>query len=290
MKQMLAIALATVVFGTGFSSDDAAYKAKILEWRKAQEADLKKNDGWLSVAGLFWLSEGENTIGHGDGARVKLPAVVGPDQAGSFELAADHVTLVASANAIFESNGAPVSTREMKPDSDRVTIGTVSLMVIRRGARVGVRMFDPLSEAHKQFKGMKWMPVNPKYCIQAKFVPYDQPVTLQITNVLGDTAPVPSPGYVTFTLEGQQCRLEAQAQGSGLFFDFSDATSGKTTYPAGRFLDAPGPVNGTVTLDFNQATNPPCAWTAYATCPLAPAANRLTVAIKAGELVHHPRE
>ena len=133
MKQMLAIALATVVFGTGFSSDDAAYKAKILEWRKAQEADLKKNDGWLSVAGLFWLSEGENTIGHGDGARVKLPAVVGPDQAGSFELAADHVTLVASANAIFVCSNAfsvRVSTFSLPATSVVKTFSSADLWLI----------------------------------------------------------------------------------------------------------------------------------------------------------------
>jgi uncharacterized protein (DUF1684 family) len=110
---------------------------------------------------------------------------------------------------------------------------------------------------------------------------------LQITNVLGDTTPVPSPGYVTFTIGGKECRLEAQSEASGLFFNFSDTTSGKSTYPAGRFLDAPPPVNGTMTLDFNQATNPPCAWTAYATCPLPPAANHLSVAIRAGELAHH---
>jgi uncharacterized protein (DUF1684 family) len=93
---------------------------------------------------------------------------------------------------------------------------------------------------------------------------------------------------VVFTVNGQSCRLEAQSSGSGLFFNFRDRTSGDTTYPAGRFLDAPKPQNGKVTLDFNQAVNPPCAFTAFATCPLPPHENQLAVRIPAGELTHHP--
>jgi len=121
-------------------------------------------------------------------------------------------------------------------------------------------------------------------------VPYDPPKSVGITNVIGDTAPVSIVGFVEFTMDGKTCRLDAQGAGAGLFINFRDLTSGDSTYPAGRFLDTGRPVNGEVELDFNRATNPPCAFTAFATCPLPPRQNYLEVGIPAGEKTHHPAE
>jgi len=281
MKQVLAFACALALCVGASASDDGGYKSKVLDWRKAQETDLKKPDGWLAVAGLFWLSEGENSVGTSDDCKVKLPARLSNKSIGPFVLSNGQVTDPKHELEGLSAPGKPAV------GFDTMTMDDVTLKVIKRGSRVGIRMIDPESKARHDFKGMKWMPVNAKYCIQAKFIPNDQPTELQITNVLGDTNPVSSPGYVTFTIDGQECRLNAEPNGNGLFFNFADATSGKSTYPAGRFLYTDAPVNGMVTLDFNEAMNPPCAWTAYATCPLPPAGNRLTVAIKAGELVHH---
>jgi uncharacterized protein (DUF1684 family) len=110
---------------------------------------------------------------------------------------------------------------------------------------------------------------------------------LPITNILGDTELSPNPGYVEFKIAGKTHRLEAIDAGDELFFNFKDLTNGAKTYGAGRFLYAKAPKNGQVTLDFNQAVNPPCAYTAFATCPLPPKANYLQVAIEAGELKTH---
>ena len=107
---------------------------------------------------------------------------------------------------------------------------------------------------------------------------------IPIADVLGETTPTPSPGYVTFTLRGKEYRLEPVTEDNLLFFMFRDLTSGKQTYPAGRFLYADLPRDGKVALDFNRAHNPPCAYTAYATCPLPPQQNSLAVRIEAGEL------
>jgi uncharacterized protein (DUF1684 family) len=108
-----------------------------------------------------------------------------------------------------------------------------------------------------------------------------------ITNVLGQVDPVVNPGYVTFTLGGKPCRLEAEDQGGGFFFNFHDLTSGTETYGAGRFLNTPGAENGKVVLDFNRAINPPCGYTEFATCPLPPSMNYLQVAVRAGEKKFH---
>jgi uncharacterized protein (DUF1684 family) len=106
-----------------------------------------------------------------------------------------------------------------------------------------------------------------------------------VPDVLGNLEESPSPGTLVFTLEGRECRLTpVGGPGEELFIVFADATSGGETYGGGRFLSADPPrPDGTVVLDFNLATNPPCAFTPYATCPLPPQGNTLPVAVRAGE-------
>lgn len=248
--------------------DDKTYREQQAAWRKQQEAELRKDNGWLALAGLSWLKEGENTV----------PALA---DAGVFLLRAGKVELRA----------ADGSVRVLKPDTsgapDRVTLGSRTFFILQRGKRTGIRLYDTESPTRKAFTGQLWYPVDSTYRIEATFHPYTPAKQLAITNVLGDTQPVPSPGYVTFTVGGKPCRLEAQGTPTGLFFNFRDLTSGKTTYPAGRFLETEKPEGGKVILDFNQAVNPPCAFTAFATCPLAPVANYLKVPIPAGEKLPH---
>jgi uncharacterized protein (DUF1684 family) len=97
-----------------------------------------------------------------------------------------------------------------------------------------------------------------------------------------------SPGRVEFEIGGETFSLtvfNGSAPGS-LFVLFTDATSGLTTYAANRSLFlAPPAADGAVELDFNRATNLPCTYTEFATCPLPPAGNRLAVAVEAGEQI-----
>ncbi len=105
-------------------------------------------------------------------------------------------------------------------------------------------------------------------------------------NVLGQTVTMPCPGRAEFMLEGRLLHLDGaleEPDAAELFFIFRDATTGKETYGAGRFLYAELPKDGRIVLDFNKAYNPPCAFTPYATCPLPPPQNRLGVPIEAGE-------
>lgn len=284
---VLPIASATTIWTSETTKE---YVERIAKWRKEQEADLLKPEGFLSVAGLFWLKDGINTIGSDPSSSIVLPHGSAPAKVGTLSLIANHVLFTAAGGANPTIGGEVTQSKDLAMDKDRVVTGSVTFMVIRRGSRTGVRLFDPNCKGRREFTGQKWFPVNPKYLVHAKYTAYDTPKSLPITNVLGDTSMVSNPGYVTFTVDGKECHLEAQAQGDGFFFNFKDLTSGNTTYPAGRFLDAPRPVNGEVTLDFNQATNPPCAFTSFATCPLPPRANFMTVAILAGEKTHHPVE
>lgn len=272
-----------------------SYEKEIQTWRMQQEAQLKSDDGWLTVVGLFWLKEGANGFGTDPSSDITLPEASAPARAGVFEFHKGKVTLRVAEGVTIKSQGRDVIEMEMKPDTsgkpDVISINDVAMHIIERGARYGVRVKDKNSRQRREFTGLKWFPVQESYHIAAKFVAYDKPRDVPIPNVLGDIVNMPSPGYVIFNLAGREHRLEPVMSGSDqLFFIFSDSTTGKATYPAGRFLYTDLPKEGIVRLDFNKAVNPPCAFTDFATCPLPPPQNRLKVAIEAGEKAYHAKE
>ncbi len=276
------------ILTTSIQDNPALYKAEVLKWRQEQEDGLKGEEGWLTVVGLCWLEQGGTPFTYSDSGVLTLPATTKDGSVGIFTRQGDKVSVRVLKPDVVKVGGKSVPQADLDGTST-VTVGTYSMVVIQRGTRVGIRVFDSNSKALQEFKGRRWYAIDPAMKIQAKFVAHDPPRTMPITNVLGDTSPVPNPGYVEFTLGGKTCRLEAEDEGGSLFFNFKDKTSGKSTYPAGRFLYAPKPTDGIVTLDFNRAVNPPCAFTAYATCPLPSSENTLDVEVKAGELTHHPK-
>jgi uncharacterized protein len=264
-----------------------SYRDRIEQWRAQHEAGLKADNGWLSVAGLFWLKEGANTAGSGQSNDIVLPR--GPVKAGVFEFRGRMTAFRPAPGVRALVNGKPAgSAVQLKPDTDdapdQVRLDGLTMFVIQRGDRYGVRLKDPASQQRREFRGLHWFPVKESYRVTAKFVRYAKPKMIPITNILGQTEPEASPGYVTFSLNGRALRLEPVSEDGDLFFIFRDLTAGQETYPAGRFLYSDLPKNGEVELDFNKAENPPCAFTPYATCPLPPRQNRLDVRIEAGEL------
>lgn len=266
---------------------DTPYRTEIERWRAQHEAELKADDGWLAVAGLFWLKHGSNGAGSGASNDIVLPR--GPARLGAFEFRDGNTTFRAQRGITALVNGKPAgSIAELKSDSegqpDQLQVDGMTMFVIHRGNRYGIRLRDPDSKLRKKFTGLRWFPVAESQRVTASFVPYAQPKMIPITNVLGQTEPEPSPGFVQFTLQGQSLRLEPVLEDGRLFFIFRDLTAGKETYPAGRFLYADAAKDGHVELDFNKAENPPCAFTPFATCPLPPKQNRLPIQVEAGEL------
>jgi len=273
---------------------DAPYRADIEKWRQQREARLKAEDGWLAVAGLFWLKEGPNHFGSNPGNAITLPAGTAAPQAGTFELRQGKVTVRVDPHASVTAAGKPVTTMEVRSDNpgppDVLKLGRLSLQVIERGGRYGIRLRDPEAETRRHFAGLRWFPVREDLRVEARFVRWPAPRTIPIPNVLGQVNDLPSPGYAEFMVGGRSLRLEPviEEPGAGeLFYIFRDQTAGKETYPAGRFLYSPMPKDGAVVLDFNKAYSPPCAFTAYATCPLPPPQNRLPVRLEAGEKDPH---
>jgi uncharacterized protein (DUF1684 family) len=288
LPAVLLIAACTIVTLTA-RADSPNYAADVEAWRVKREARLKADGGWLTVAGLFWLKEGANRFGSGKDNDVVLPSPA-PERAGVFEFQAGKVKLRLEAGVPASIDGKLVTTADMRPDTsgspDVLALGPLTMHVIERGGRFGIRLKDNDSPARKAFKGLEWFPVSEQYRVTARFVPYDPPRKITIPNVLGDASEMPSPGYAAFSLGGKELRLDPvleDAASDELFFIFRDETSGRGTYGGGRFLYTEKPKDGSVVLDFNKAYSPPCAFTQYATCPLPPKQNRLGVRIEAGE-------
>ena len=286
------MAAAAVAPPASVVAPDPAYRAQIQKWREEREARLKGDGGWLQVAGLFWLKEGANAFGTDAKSAIVLPAGSAPAHAGVFELQQGTVTVRLEPGVEASADGKPVQTLALRPDvpgpPDVLKLGPrLSLHVIERGGKLGIRMKDKESPLLREFTGLKWFPVREEYRVRARFVPYTPPKKVPVPNILGQVEELPSPGYAAFQIGGHEVRLDPVLEEPGateLFFIFRDETAKKETYPAGRFLYSAMPKDGAVELDFNKAYSPPCAFTPYATCPLPPRQNRLPVRIEAGEL------
>jgi len=293
-KATAQIAWATVLcamaalIGTAAPIADPAYRASVEKWRQAYEADLRSDRGWLSVSGLFWLHEGQNTFGSGPLNDIVLPAPA-PASAGSFEFHSGRTTAHVNSGVAATINGKRVESAEMRPDSgaDQLVLGDLTLYVHSSGERFTIRLRDKNSPLRKEFTGTHWFPVDESYRVVGKFVPYDSPRPIEIQNVMGDTLKDTMLGYVVFRLAGRDLRLDADASSGEIEFVFRDLTSGHETYAASRFLDTKIEPDGKVVLDFNEAYNPPCAYNPFTTCPLPPPQNRLDVRVVAGEKTYH---
>ncbi len=270
----------------------AADSPELAHLKKDLATDVTAPNSWLALVALQWFADGDTTVGSAPGNKLQLAHL--PAHAFTIRQSKGQTTLLAPATGFdpcLALNGKPATPQPLQNDSTGKSVLTckgVQATVIKRGDRLYLRVADAENPARVHFAGFRWYPENRAYRVTAKWVPYNPPHDLHMRNVLGDTLPMPTPGYAEFQINGKPYRLEPTAGGDHLFFVFRDATSRSETYAAGRFLQTPLPDHGTsapgtVVLDFNQAYNPPCAFTIYATCPLPPRQNRLEATIPAGE-------
>ena len=271
--------------------DESGYKKEIEKWQSERLATLTKQDGWLTLIGLYWLKDGENKFGSGAANPILLPKDRAPIFAGSLWLENGRVRMTAYPAFEITANGSPVTALDLRDDTEAggptvLRFGTLLMNIIKRGDRVGVRVKDTDSRTRREFKGLEYYPVDPKWRIEARFEPYQPPKIIPITNVLSMTDDETSPGALVFEVEGTTYRIDPilEKGETDLFVIISDGTTGKETYGAGRYLYVSPPnKDGKVVIDFNKAYSPPCAFSNYATCPLPPPQNRLTFRIQAGE-------
>jgi uncharacterized protein (DUF1684 family) len=269
--------------------DPAAYRKEVETWRQERLKSLKREDGWLTLVGLYWLKPGENRFGSDPGNPVILPKGKAPAVAGTLTVEGDAVRLAVQPGVAVTADGKPATPgMTVSPDAGGkptiLQLGSLNFYLIKRGDRLGVRIKDKASPMLVNFKGLDEYPIQPEWRVVARFEPYKDK-KIPIANIIGQVEDNPSPGAVVFERQGKTYRIDALEGGpeGGLFLVFGDQTNGKETYGAGRFLDTDPPKDGKVIVDFNTAYNPPCAFTAFATCPLPPAENKLALRVEAGE-------
>lgn len=270
---------------------DPEYIKEINAWSQRREENLKKPTGWLNLAGLYWLKEGENRFGSANDNDLVFPAGKADPHMGSLFLKDSIVSIKINTGVKILVNDEEKKEAVLKSDADEDTdilsYNSLRWNIIKRGERYGVRLRDLESEHVKNFAGIDNFPVKESWKIKAKYIPYNPPKRIEIPTVLGTIEEDEAPGYLSFTIEGKEYKLDPTKSGDEFFIIFADMTNGEDTYGAGRFLYSKGPDStGYVTLDFNKAYNPPCAFSRYATCPLPPEQNRLHVRIEAGELAY----
>ncbi len=269
----------------------SSYIESIQQIRKERDQQMVANRrNWLSLCGLFWLEEGDNSFGSSETDQVTLPGLAGA-RCGVLRIEHGKAALVeVNVDGIKLNGGAPelrALRKDVDGDPDVIEYGNYSMMILQRGENLLLRVWDADSPNVKEFKGMKYYPVDPRYRITAKYIPYDPPRIVKTLNAIGNEFETEFCGAAHFLLNGVDCSLDAQADEDELLFNFTDETHVDTTYPGGRYVIAVKPENGEVLLDFNKAVNWPCAYTSYATCPVPPPQNRLPVRIEAGELKYH---
>ena len=268
--------------------DLAQYEIDTLQWRVERVQNLKGPGGFLNLAGLFWLSPGTTTIGSASDNDIVFP-MAAADYVGELRISDQGVMLVVANNVDVRVDNQPVQSVLVADDTTHamvtVTHASIAWTIIKRDSRFALRLRDYEHPAIAAFPPIEYYPINSALRVSAELHRFAEPKILKVETVIEGLGWQPeSPGVVVFELQNQEYQLEAYASGDELFFVFGDRTSGRETYPAGRFLYAELPADGELTvLDFNRAYNPPCAFNDFATCPVAAPQNRLAIRIEAGE-------
>ena len=262
--------------------DRSTFAADWAAWHQRHEKLRTHPHGFLAITGRHWLTPEPQRF---------------DDAPGAWSAADDSVTVTLDDGEELAVDGEPVhGTYQFAPIPERGQVnaiaGDAAIEIARRGGHMIVRPRHPSHPTRTGYAGTEAYAPDPRWVIQARYLPYDEPRDVTVGAVVEGLQHVyETPGEIEFAVDGQNLRLIAfnGYKPGSLGVLFTDATSGVTTYPANRSLEVAAPAaDGMVILDFNHAVNLPCAYTEFATCPLPPAGNHLPVAVEAGEKL--PRE
>jgi len=291
----LALMLASTLLLPGLSREGGAEDAAWSQWRQERLRRLRAPVGWLSLAGLFWLREGENTLGGGEDClhRLRWPDL--PPLLGTLRRTGKQVVWIPApqldppaslGDQPIPAKGAVLSS-DATPDPVPVLWGDWQILLIERGGAPALRIWNRKHPRIQELKEIPCWPRQDAFRVKAHFVPFPQgPREMEIGSVIGTTNREAALGTLHFKLNGQDCELTPLGPPEAFELIFSDPTNGKESYAGGRFLQVPPPdAQGNLWLDFNRATNPPCHFSSFATCPIPMEENHLKVAVTAGEKV-----
>lgn len=294
---LLPVLLASLSFAASPPQSNDDWLKETETWRENRERQLRSADGWLAVTGLHWLETGTVRFGSAPDCEIRLSADSSPALAGTLTVVNGLVLFSAAPAATLNLNGKPSASGTLsledaaaEADSpDRLAIGSSTLQLLRRSGRLAVRTRDSSSPRIQSFPGERWFPPAPAWRLSGRFIPAAPETPLELKNVRGNSIRQELAGVIEFEYHGQTFQLQAVTDqpGSALII-FRDQTSGQQTWPGGRFLSVKIPADNTpLLIDFNRASNPPCAYNPHTLCPLPPKANQLPVPVTAGALQPH---
>jgi len=292
ISRILVITVITGLFSCQSGKEkfnEADYIKSVKEWQLKRFESLKSETGWLNLVGLHWLKEGENPFGSNEANNIIFPENA-PEFIGSISLYKNDLSITINDDVEVFINDSLLKEHNIYSDADENTtsfkMGTFRWYIIKRGDRYGIRLRDLESPLVKQITEIPSFPIDSKWRVEAKFEKFATTKDIAIPNVLGEIEYEKCYGELKFSINGNEYSLLPLGDGieGGFFVIFGDGTSAEETYGAGRFLSVEKPNEDGITyIDFNKATNPPCAFTDFATCPLPPKDNIINVRILAGE-------
>ncbi len=277
--------------------DEEVWRSEVESWHSERIDELQQYDGWLSLAGFFWLKEGRESFGGSSDSdhHFDLEREI-PGRLGWLEVDEEFVYLEADPDVELLADGEPVESRTLvfspeMEDPVEMEWGDYYWYIIERSGEYAIRLRDKQHPRIAAFEGIDRYPVSADWRVTAEFKPFDEPVILTIPNYIGEPSQESILGVLEFDIGGDTHHLYPVADNleERFFLIFADQTNGSTTYSAGRFVYTDPPdENNRVIIDFNRSYNPPCVFSEYATCPLPPPENRLPVKITAGEFDYEP--
>jgi len=263
--------------------------------------DRSETEGWLKTSPISYLAT-IMRVDFGDRASMTVGSAPGNDvRIEDAGVRPRHIRVTVVGDS-FRVERLDRKARFMVKDSVAMTRATLPPGGIKVG-RFSLRLshqrfpaiivFDPQSPRYKLYKGMRFYPPDLSYHVVAALTPNAHPDTTIILSTRGNRRRAVRVGWFDFTIDGAPCRLEARRllePGVGekdVSLFFTDATTGKETYGVGRYLDPEPQPDGRYVLDFNMCYDPACAYSEHYNCPIPPKENRLTVAIRAGQMDAH---
>jgi uncharacterized protein (DUF1684 family) len=267
--------------------DRSDYLSSIEQWQQERLDGLKAKDGWLNLAGIYWLKEGAQTIGSDPSNDHVFPEKA-PAFIASLTLKGNKAHIKVNDDIELYHNNKLVKELDLEPDTSGnplyITHGDFAWYIMKRHHSLAIRLRDFKNPAIDALDQIPSYPINPDYVVEARLHKFDEVRTISVPTPFKDyTQDYRCPGELEFRLKGNKLKLLPFKSGEGYFLIISDETTAMGTYGGGRFMYAYPDSAGRIILDFNKAYNPPCAITPFAACPMPPPENHLPIKLEAGE-------
>lgn len=265
----------------------ATYESDLEQFYQERLHSLTHETGWMRLAGMYWLENGDNTFGSDPTNDVVFPDGFIPNVAGKFIVNGDIVSMEVESGVDITVEGDTTQKAVIFENGTEIKVnhGSLEWIVIKRGDLVGIRLYNSVNPEVDEFTGFPRYETNLDYYVNARLITYDTPQMVKIINILGQEENLPSPGTLEFEISGEKYSLVTLEGTTRMFVILGDRTNRTETYQAGRYMYIDYPEEGSdlTVIDFNKAYNPPCSYSAYTTCQLPPPQNMLPVEIMAGE-------